>query len=166
MKVIRRWIEDITSLFSGIPLVIYIHALMIVFAAQNLTFYFEPLYSNLKIPFLYWIVCAYFFVFIFILFKHDREKWFFYAAIILGVLILYLMAESDVKYIPGAPIRVNYWPITAFFLGFIAWPVLGLPFYLYSLGLSWKLVLALFSVIFAAVVMYKEYLLRRKKQLR
>ena len=166
MDVIRRYVEDITDLIKSVPPMLYVHALMIVFALQNISFYFEPLVSNLKIPLLYWITCAYFPVFIAATIMAKERKWVYYVAIALGLYALILMVQSDVEYVPGAKITINYWPIAYFYMAFLSWPILALPFYLYSVGLSWKTVLILYIVVFAITVICKEYLEHRKKQTR
>ena len=109
MDVIRRYVEDITDLIKSVPPMLYVHALMIVFALQNISFYFEPLVSNLKIPLLYWITCAYFPVFIAATIMAKERKWVYYLAIALGLYALILMVQSDVEYVPGAKITINYW---------------------------------------------------------
>ena len=166
MDVIKRYVDDIKDLVKGVPPMLYVHALMIIFALQNISFYFEPLVSNLKIQLLYWITCAYFPVFIVALIFAKEKKWFYYIAIILGLYALILMVQNDVEYVPGAKITINYWPIAYFYMAFLSWPILALPFYLYSVGLSWKTVLILYIVVFAITVICKEYLEYKKKHIK
>lgn len=156
MNFLQRWINDVTKAVKSFPLIFYIHGLMVAFALPNLSFYFEPLVSNMKVPILYWITCGYFFVFVIAYIKATRRKGFYLTAVLLGFYILYLMMKSDVEFVPGTVVKLNFWPIAVFYMGFIAWPVLGLPFYVFSLGLSWKQVLLLYSVVFVPIIIYKN----------
>lgn len=150
---------DKSKLLRKIPLIIYLHIIMMYLSARTSELFFlSGLDGRVGEKVFLVMSVIYSICFIIGFIRTDNINWFYCTVFALSLFYLLLCAKGEIDVNNGIIREESGWPFVVLFLCFPAWPFLGLPHFLNSwqcANMPWTMVLIIYLGVFCAVLFLK-----------